>query len=235
MTCESWSEMLPWILNGSASDEIRQSFRAHLSTCDVCRAELEECQWAWRVFQDHPPIEIITATAFGDRLPKDVQRWLQAHLETCPSCPTELQAAQTSAALLRKKPFPWRNFAALAATLLLGFAIGYWQKGPQTISAIQAIDLMPDAMRGTNTPIALDRNAQQILLILYPNNRPPYWQIEVFSGTKRLYQINQMAPLSDGSVSLLLPPPSQSEGWRIVLSAAGDQEEFNCEWRHPSQ
>lgn len=238
MTCESWFEQLPWLLNGSADPETTQAFRQHVANCRDCQSALQETRFAWRVFQAHPPPEIILALALGNSLDDDVRAWVDEHLATCLPCRDELARARSSAnRLTRRFTVAWGSVAAMAAMLVVGVALGLvLQSEPNT--QIQAVDLIPSLTRGDQPlTVELSNHARQVLLILYPQTRADSWSVEVSDGSNQLIRsIDAVTALDDGSVSFYIDVDDIGEdAWRItLLSSGGVSETFECEWHHPS-
>lgn len=97
MNCEQAIELLPWLLNGTLQESERQEVREHLASCARCREALAETRFAWQVFDQHLPSEVLVALAYGDRLPEDIDPALaERHLATCPQCAAELELVRTS-------------------------------------------------------------------------------------------------------------------------------------------
>lgn len=144
--CDDVRGVLPWLLNGTLTDDERQQVLRHLATCATCRRELADTRLTAEIFDQHPPAEAILALAW-DEAPRGVDpAFLDEHLAGCPLCAAELELARMSRHLeeddkvvpltpRRAPPAPvpatgWRGWksAAVAAALagVVGFA-GWFQ------------------------------------------------------------------------------------------------------------
>lgn len=141
--CDDVRGMLPWLLNGTLSDEERRRVLQHLSTCTTCRQDLADTRLAAEIFDQHPPAEAILALAW-DETPRGFDpALLEEHLEACPRCAADLELARMSRRLeqdeqivplvRRTAPAPaastgWRGWraSALAAGLAGVVAFAGW-------------------------------------------------------------------------------------------------------------
>lgn len=141
MNCDTATELLPWLLNGTLEEGERREVEAHLAGCEACRTALDETRFAWRVSDSHPPASALTALAFGDPMPAGLDQALVGrHVESCPRCAADLELARLSrrleqednvavmapaAARRARGGAVWRA-GALAASLAGLIAIGGW-------------------------------------------------------------------------------------------------------------
>jgi hypothetical protein len=137
--CDDVRGMLPWLLNGTLTDDERQQALRHLATCATCRRELADTRLAAEIFDQHPPAEAILALAW-DETPRGIDpAFLEEHLAGCPRCAAELELARMSRRLedddkivpLTRRATPatgWRGWksAALAAGLVGVVAFAGW-------------------------------------------------------------------------------------------------------------
>ena len=144
--CDDVRGMLPWLLNGTLSDEERRQVLQHLATCETCRRDLAETRVAAEIFDQHPPAAALVALAWDEK-PQGIDSvLLEEHLAACPRCAADLELARTSrrleedekiVPLTRRTPTPapaparstgWRGWkaAALAAGLAGVVAFAGW-------------------------------------------------------------------------------------------------------------
>ena len=97
--CDDVRGMLPWLLNGTLTEEERQQVRQHLASCESCRRDLADTRLAFEMFDQHLPAEAIVALAWGETPPGIDPALAEEHLESCPQCATELELARTSRGL----------------------------------------------------------------------------------------------------------------------------------------
>lgn len=138
MTCETATELLPWLLNGTLAAGERDEVWHHLGTCESCRRALAETREAWSVFDQHLPSQDLVALAWGGT-PSAI---VEEHLESCARCAADLELARMSRRLEeddRIAVFPgtqtrragsevsrgWRA-AALAASITVVAAASGW-------------------------------------------------------------------------------------------------------------
>ena len=131
-------ELLPWLVNGTLSDEERQDIESHLEICQTCQQEVLLLQKMRAQVKDSPsqsPGEVGL-----NRLLKEVQR--------------ERTALKASSLL---QPKWWRTGLAIAASLIIfvqaGLLIDAWYlskpvmplAGPQLSGSILQISFVPTA------------------------------------------------------------------------------------------
>lgn len=97
--CDDVRGMLPWLLNGTLTEEERQQVRQHLTSCESCRRDLADTRLAFEMFDQHLPAEAIVALAWGETPPGIDPALVEEHLASCPQCATELELARTSRGL----------------------------------------------------------------------------------------------------------------------------------------
>jgi hypothetical protein len=97
--CDDVRGMLPWLLNGTLTEEERQQVRHHLASCESCRRDLADTRLAFEMFDQHLPAEAIVALAWGETPPGIDPALVEEHLASCPQCATELELARTSRGL----------------------------------------------------------------------------------------------------------------------------------------
>lgn len=159
--CDEARGTLPWLLNGTLSDEERRRVLQHLATCETCRKDLADTRMAAEIFDQHPPAEAILDLAW-DETPGGVDpALLEEHLAACPRCAAELELARMSRRLeeddrivpltRRTTPAPapvvapapsrsgWRGWksAALAAGLGGVVALGGWLQTAGRVNTLE--------------------------------------------------------------------------------------------------
>jgi hypothetical protein len=153
--CDDVRGMIPWLLNGTLTDDERQQVLRHLTTCETCRQELADTRLAAEIFDQHPPAGAILALAW-DETPRGIDpAFLEEHLAGCPRCAAELELARMSRHLeeddkvvpltpRRAPPAPtpatgWRGWksAAVAAALVGVVAFAGWF---QTAGRVQTLE-----------------------------------------------------------------------------------------------
>lgn len=97
--CDDVRGMLPWLLNGTLTEEERQQVRQHLASCESCRRDLADTRLAFEMFDQHLPAEAIVALAWGETPPGIDPALVEEHLASCTQCATELELARTSRGL----------------------------------------------------------------------------------------------------------------------------------------
>jgi hypothetical protein len=135
MTCETATELLPWLLNGTLAAGERDEVWDHLKTCESCRRGLAETREAWSVFAQHLPSQNLVALAWGEPPSEAVEE----HLASCAGCAAELELVRMSrrleeedniavfpAARPRPAVMPWSRRAAVAAGLTAVVAASGW-------------------------------------------------------------------------------------------------------------
>ena len=230
MSCESWSERMPWLLNGTEARETLESFRSHLAECATCQTAWDATLLTWRSMQPHPPTELINALALNDPIESDVQMWLDAHLSTCTTCRDELSSARLGARRFRTFRVPWRQGIALAAALIVGIAIGSWFSVDDMID-IQAIDLMSAETRAVEPQqVSVSRRAKRVLVILYPQHEAERWDAIIHMGDQT-FAFSQLQRLDDGSISMTLDAGRIRPGtYPIQLRSGNVREVIQVAW-----
>ncbi len=220
MECENINELLPWYRNGSLDPVEVEVVRAHLASCDSCRQDLSDTDFAASVARVHLPTEALVARAEGAPSPLDPAR-VEAHLAACESCAEELawieegrQAIETFDGA-RVVPFrrpegvgvetpsrgvspAWR-FAAVAATLVLAVLAGalWLQRSeadrPDEVLAARPAEPAVAAVDGRG-------RANPVVESLYPEST-------VLRGGDAEEPVLRLAGDSDTLALLLVPPP----------------------------
>jgi hypothetical protein len=130
MNCDTATELLPWLLNGTLDAGERLQALEHVRSCGICRAALADTRMAWEIFDWHPPVAALVAYAQGgegiavfeggqdgsggsgaaagsDPAPGARGELgglgasgIRAHLASCPRCAAELELVRTSRLLV---------------------------------------------------------------------------------------------------------------------------------------
>lgn len=149
--CERIAELLPWLKNGTLSDPEEQLVRGHLADCRECRRELAETELAWSVYQQHVPAKALVAMAHERALPAAERDLFDRHFAACAACNAELDLVKESRRLeaederrdesqvvpfrpgtrVQGKPRPLWQYGAIAASILLLIAGGWWLRSWQ--------------------------------------------------------------------------------------------------------
>jgi anti-sigma factor RsiW len=133
--CQQVGERLPWLLNGTLPADEAEAVRAHLATCGACREDLAEARRAAAVYGAHLPVAALVDLAWGAPVAGLDPGLVQRHLEACPTCAEEVELARESrrveqepARVLRAAAPPRRydRYLALAASVAVAFATGFW-------------------------------------------------------------------------------------------------------------
>jgi len=128
-------ELLPWYLAGILDARLAEEYRAHLPSCDACRAEmsfLERLQAGLgehgeAFLDDHPTADRLIASTRGELAGEDAAA-VRKHLEICVTCSEEISwivgEASYDAAPPAVGPSPggvrwWGWASGIAAVLLL--------------------------------------------------------------------------------------------------------------------
>lgn len=153
-------ELIPWVANGTASEEERRSLEGHLPSCEACRALLDQARALAEPDIDkgdlpgHPPAALLIEMADApDRIPQEARARLEQHLRSCPACESALAAAEaipTEAGEERGAASLWswmtRTFLspALALAYLLVIAVGLaWISGSRGPSRLTSGGTLP--------------------------------------------------------------------------------------------
>ena len=145
MDCQQAGERLPWLLNGTLGGEEAESVQAHVANCATCRDDLTETRRAAAVFDAHLPVAGLLDLAWGRPAAGLEAGLVQRHLEQCRTCAEELELVRESRQL-EEKPAPvvrpasssrpYQRFLALAASVAVAFATGFWS-GARPDGAVQ--------------------------------------------------------------------------------------------------
>jgi predicted anti-sigma-YlaC factor YlaD len=120
MNCDPTLERLPWLLNGTLSEEERREVLDHLAGCAGCRRALDENRLAWEVFDQHLSPAVLVALAANETADEIAEEsagetagedggddgvrfdrgLVERHLATCPQCAAELELARMSRRLV---------------------------------------------------------------------------------------------------------------------------------------
>ncbi len=154
--CQQVPELLPWMLNGTLSEDEEQFVQAHLAECESCCRELQETVEVWQTATTHIPSLALAEYAQGLD-PQGVDRQaIEAHLAICPSCSQEFEMALPVAvptgvidfAAEREKreaakALPWRNYAVAASlTAVLATGTLMWSLTGLGSSTVQSMETM---------------------------------------------------------------------------------------------
>ena len=154
--CQQIPELLPWMLNGTLSEDEEQFVQAHLAECESCCRELQETVEVWQLATTHIPSLALAEYAQGLD-PQGIDRQtIEEHLAVCPSCSQELEMALPGleptgvidfAAEREKreaaKAQPWRNFAVAASlTAVLATGTLMWSLTGLSSSSVQSLETM---------------------------------------------------------------------------------------------
>lgn len=146
MDCERVAELLPWAKNGTLAGPEQGLVREHLGHCRKCQRELIETNFAWSVYQQHVPAEVLVDLAYDSAVVPAQRALFDRHLSACPDCAEQLELVRASRRLeteqqkeaslqvlplLPKRAVWWQRtpvwkYGAIAATLLLIIAAGGW-------------------------------------------------------------------------------------------------------------
>ena len=177
--CDDVRGMLPWLLNGTLSDEERQQVLQHLATCTACRRHLADTRLAAEIFDQHPPAEAILALAW-DETPRGFDpALLEEHLAACPRCAADLELARMSHRLeqdekivpLVRRTAPaagtgWRGWkaSALAAGLAGVVAFAGWFHSAGRVQTLEEDLASRPVAQAPAPPLASggDATAQQL-------------------------------------------------------------------------
>lgn len=203
MTCAEVSSLLPWLLNGTLSEDEAVRVREHLRECADCRRELVATRAGAELFGTHLPAADLVAHAFG-RAPAGLSpAEVEAHLDLCPECRRELalvredpsaaehgsigerQASDERSArapLARRdvgKRHWWPAGPALAAGLAVAALGGYWwphRVAPQPAADLVLLEFQPSGhvLRGGDAPASTVSSAKPVLLLLATDDVTPY-------------------------------------------------------------
>jgi hypothetical protein len=119
MKCEDYRSLFPEYWEGGLEEEDRAALEMHLASCPVCRAEAESLARVWhglaRIPQAQPS--------------RELRRRFYEKLEAYQFGLTESDGARPKPALMESLKARWTRPAfqigLTAATLLIGFALGY--------------------------------------------------------------------------------------------------------------
>ncbi len=239
MTCEEWSERIPWILNGSAEPESRRAFDAHVSGCEACSQAVRDAQFAALSYAQHPSPQLVIAYANKERIDPTISADFQQHLESCDSCNQEVVQVRLSAKQFRKKANPFKiSWIATAASLLIGLALGMIVNRPAAVhKQIQTLDLISQDTRNSQIhQVQVSENAEYLLINLFPNQEAITWDAFVYDENGVLIRsYKQLSPLDDGAVSFMLTTNEFMSGeWTIQLKNGDITERFSCRWLNQS-
>ncbi len=106
MDCDHTSELLPWYLNDTLSDEDRRRVEEHLQDCVSCQRELERTSFAGAAFGQHLPEEVLVDFGFGRSTAGYDRATIEEHLAICERCREELEMVRESHGSLEDSPAP---------------------------------------------------------------------------------------------------------------------------------
>ncbi len=192
MTCESTTELLPFLLNGSLTDAERTETLQHLRACDDCRQVLREVAFVWIASDAHPPAEWLVDYAQGYNLEALPRELLEQHLASCDVCTQAVVVAgppsmdplsfPTPETLPELDPPPrldetkgWHSLAiaaSLLAATLIGVFFGAEFKPEAPIANVAIAELFPidERVRGTDDPTVTISRTSTTALVLVPSS-----------------------------------------------------------------
>ncbi len=154
--CRHVPELLPWMLNGTLSEDEEQFVQAHLAECESCCRELQETVEVWQTATTHIPSLALAEYAQGLE-PQGIDRVaIEEHLAICPSCSQELDMALPVAVPTgvidftterekreAAKAQPWRSYAVAASlTAVLATGTLMWSLTGLSSSTVQSMETM---------------------------------------------------------------------------------------------
>lgn len=175
--CERVAELLPWFRNGTLEGPELRLVREHLAVCQECQRESAETTFAWSVYQQHVPAEVLVNLAYDRPVVVALRDLFDRHLSTCSDCAEQLAMVSVSRQLEAEEekeakpgvvvplraPVPWQRprvwqYGAIAATLLLVVAAGGWlrtwqqSRHPQVDQSVQEKALIDrlETLQGEN-------------------------------------------------------------------------------------
>lgn len=89
-------QRLPWLLSGSLDEPERETIRAHLATCEECRAELARTSYGGLLFAAEHPTSGDLVDAVWGRLDPERAAEIATHVGGCPTCREEWRMARAS-------------------------------------------------------------------------------------------------------------------------------------------
>lgn len=245
--CERMQELLPWYVSGTLEAAERRTIADHLASCAGCRGELAKTtRIAW-ITDQHVPAETLAEYALGLPLEGLDRSVVERHLAHCDSCRDELELAERGvsdpdeAPPAQRAPTGWA-VAALAASVVLGVALGFiWRgqtatPGPTTAAltpraGVPLVELLPQTARRGETGAAaaeIDPAEGPFVMLLVSLERPraaDRWSARlVDAGGDQVFAVESMTPDPSGALTLLVPTAVLPAGpsTLIVSGAEGD-------------
>ena len=241
MTCESATELLPFLLNGSLADLERTDVLEHVRACDGCRQALREVAFVWIASDAHPPAESLLDYAQGDDLGAFPRDLLEQHLATCDGCTQAVAAACSPPndsvtfpipeALLEAEPLHqlddtkrWRALA-IAASLFaatLASVLVWVEFTPDApVANITIAELFPtdERVRGTDDLTGTVSRRGTTALVLVPSSTASGRAFRVVIATEAGREIAMLDGLqrsASGDFTLLLPTSSLPNGSLVL-------------------
>ncbi len=241
MTCESITDHLAFLLNGSLADVERAEVLEHLRGCDGCRQVLREVAFVWIASDAHPPAEYLVDYAHGDHLEAFPRDLLEQHLATCDGCaqavvaagppPLDLLPMPTPEALPAAKPPSrldetkrWRSFAIAASLLTATLAsLLFWvEVRPEApIANLAIVELFPadERVRGTGDRTGTISRTDATALVLVPSSTTSGRAFRVVIATeagRKVDTIDGLQRSPNGDFILLLPTSSLPAGTLVL-------------------
>jgi len=203
VTCAEISSLLPWLLNGTLSEDEAVRVRAHLRECADCRRELVATRAGAELFGTHLAAADLVAYGFG-RPPAGLPRAeIETHLDLCADCRRELALVREDASGVEPEPAPasspvegarsplpfaprhagqrqrWRAGFALAAGLAAAALAGYWwphRVAPQPAADLALVELQPSGhvLRGGDEQASAVSSTKPLLLLLLTDDVTAY-------------------------------------------------------------
>lgn len=183
---DSIAEAIPWVANGSATDQERRRVESHLPTCEACRELMDQALELASPGIDatelggHPPAAILqTLVEEPGRILEETRDRLEAHLRDCAACRSAVEALgdlelgrEARPGTVGKGPWSWLAGTILspvmAAAYLLTLAVGLGWFVTDRPSPRDGTGILPpaiplpgevifrDAPGGESPPILLD-------------------------------------------------------------------------------
>lgn len=170
--CDTVSQQLPWLVNGTLPDPEATAAREHLADCTNCRQALVDTYQMLEIAGQHlTPDQVLDRAAGAPSLDPAVD----SHLENCAACRDELAMARESRQRLepsaaRVVPFAasrrgavapaWRA-AAIAASFLGVVALGGWWSSSNRIDSLESIARESAALRSENADVRAQLDDQR--------------------------------------------------------------------------
>ncbi|MEM7480007.1 MAG: zf-HC2 domain-containing protein [Acidobacteriota bacterium] len=235
MDCQSTSEYLPFLLNGSLEEGEKHEVLAHLGTCEDCRRELRDAAFVWTATGTHPPAEVLLDYAEGRELAGFPRDLLERHLADCEVCANAVEAASGAVAETLPLPDPppasrrpkdrsarsWRVFA-VAASIALFAVCGGWlwsrlvpEKPRGDIHVVELIAIDDRVRNAGGTAVEVPPEGPMLILLIPPADRlrddldtATYRLVGTAPDVGALFTVNDLALSPRGDFTVLLPSDS---------------------------